>query len=256
MNTQDWEDTQIHAYVDGELEAAMAQRLEADSRADAQLAARVARQQQVRQLLRAQFDPVLEETVPQPLRAAAMRGSARSELPRAEVIPLAAHRRPEAAPRAAWSAREWGAIAATLLLGTLLGATLFGTSGNLPIETEQGRLVASGALETALSTQLSGTAPDGAAQVGLTFRASDGAWCRTFGLPQGPAGLACRRDGHWAVQLLDDSGSPARPGEFRQAGSSVSPALLGAIEALGAGEALTVEQEQEQVRAGWSFSAP
>lgn len=252
MNTRDhWEDTQIHAYVDGELEAQLAARLEADSRADAALAARIGQQQQVRRLLRAQFDPVLEEPVPPPLREAITR-----ELPRAEVIPLAARRTREPARRPAWSPREWSAIAATLLLGTLLGATLFGTSGNLPVETAGGRLVARGALDAALSTQLAGTAPERATQVGLSFRAADGAFCRTFGLPDGSAGLACRRDGRWAVQLLDGSGTPAQPGAYRQAGSSLSPALLGAIDALGAGEALTPEQEQQQVRGGWDAVSP
>jgi hypothetical protein len=244
-----WEDTQIHAYVDGELDALLAARLEADSRNDADLAARIGQQQQVRRLLRAQFDPVLEEPLPQQLRDAM--GS-----PRAEVINLGARRPREAAKRPAWSPREWGAIAATLLLGTVLGATLFGTSGDLPFEAMQGKLVARGELDTVLSTQLSGTAPEGATQVGLSFRAADGAYCRAFRLQHGSAGLACRRDGHWAVQLLDGGGTPAQPGEYRQAGSTISPALLGAIDALGTGEALTPEQEAQQVRAGWNARSP
>lgn len=245
-NQHDWEDTQIHAYVDGELEAQLAARLEADSRADAALAARIDQQQQVRRLLRAQFDPVLEETVPPQLHAAVSRG-----LPSAEVIPLASRRKPEPAKRPAWSPREWGAIAATLLLGTMLGATFFGRSGYLPIESENGALLARGDLDTSLSTQLSGTAPEGTTQVGLSFRAADGTLCRTFGLRDGSAGLACRRDGRWTVQLLDGGGTAPRSGEYRQAGSTISPALVSAIEALGAGEALTPEQEQQQLRAGW-----
>jgi hypothetical protein len=254
MNTRTlWDDTQIHAYVDGELDAPLAARLEADSRGDAILAARVERQRELRRLLRAQFDPVLEEPVPLPLRAAIA-----GHLPGAEVIPLdAARRARDSAQRPAWSLREWGAIAATLLLGTLLGAMLSGTSGDLPIETAQGRLVARGELDAALSTQLSGSVSGPATQVGLSFRGSDGAWCRTFGLPDGQAGLACRRDGRWAVQWLDDSGTgPARPGDYRQAGTALPPALLGAIAAMGAGEALTPEQEQQQLRAGWEDKTP
>jgi hypothetical protein len=254
MNTHStWDDLQIHAYVDGELDAQLAARLEADSRADAILAARIARQRGLRQRLQSQFDPVLEEPVPQRLRDA-MAGN----LPAAEVIPFDAARRARVSvQRPAWSPREWGAIAATLLLGTLLGATLFGTSGGLPIETARGRLVASGELDTALSTQLSGSAPGSATQVGLSFRAADGRYCRTFGLPAGQAGLACRRDGRWAVQLLDDSGTnQAQAGNYRQAGSTLPSALLGAIDALGAGEPLTPEQEQQQVRAGWEGAAP
>lgn len=253
MNTHSsWEDTHIHAFVDGELEAQLAARLEADSRADAALAARIARQQQVRRLLRAQFDPVLEETVPPQLRDA-MAGS----LPRAEVIPLAARRERASAKRLAWSPREWGAIAATLLLGTLLGATLSGTSNHLPVETARGQLVARGDLDAALSTQLSGAAADAAIRVGLSFRANDGALCRTFGLRDGSNGLACRRDDRWAVPLLEGSGTaPVQGGDYRPAGSALSPALLATIDALGAGEALTPEQEQQQVRTGWNAASP
>ena len=54
-------------------------RLEADSRADPALAARIAEQRELRARLRAEFDPVLSEPIPQRLSAALagpQRGSA------------------------------------------------------------------------------------------------------------------------------------------------------------------------------------
>jgi len=249
-----WDDAQIHAYVDGELDSQSAARLEADSGADAALAARIAGQRELRLRLQSAFDPVLDEPVPQPLRDAAAGGAQQ-----AQVIALDVARRARAPVRPAWSPREWGAIAATLALGTLLGAMLFRTPSGLPLETVQGQLLARGELDTALSTQASGPAPAGAAtRIGLSFRAGDGAWCRTFSLGNGSGGLACRRQQRWAVQLLEDSGASeaTTAGGFRQAGSSLSPALLGAIGALGADDALTPEQEQEQLRTGWKAAAP
>ena len=68
MTTQSpWDDARVHAYVDGELDAETSARLEADSRRDAALAARVAQQRELSARLRAEYGPVLEEPVPQRL---------------------------------------------------------------------------------------------------------------------------------------------------------------------------------------------
>jgi len=247
MNPADWNDLQVQAYVDGELDAQTTARIEADSHLDASLAARIMRQRELRRLLREGFAHVLDEPVPQRLRAAA------AAAPAATVIAFEAARRARAGLRPAWSVREWMAIAATLVIGTVLGSLALRIPGSLPLELVRGRLVARAALESALSNQLAGTTGAGAAvRIGLSVRAADGAYCRIFYLHTGAAGLACRRDAQWIVQLLDASAArgTAQDG-YRQAGSSLSPAMLGAIGALGAGEALTREQEQQQVRAGW-----
>ena len=243
-----WDDAQIHAYVDGVLDAETSARLEADSRRDAALAARIAQQRELRTLLRAEFDPVLEEPIPRRLRNA-LAGPA----PGAAVMPIGAARKEGARARPVWSTREWGAIAATLVLGVFVGQLGFRGAGNLPIETDQGKLVAAGFLETALSTQLTGAAPEGAAaRVGLSFRAGAGEYCRTFVLQTGAGGVACRRSGRWSVELLERAeGRLGEPGGFRQASSALSPAMLSAINALGAGDPLTVEEEKRRVGSGW-----
>lgn len=242
-----WDDAQIHAYVDGALDAAAAARLEADIRNNSLLAARVERQRELRRQLRAAFDPVLDEPVPSRLREAlAVQPAAVVELDKVRAV-----RGAGAAAR--WSLREWGAIAATLVIGTVLGSLLFRNAGDLPLETVQGDLVASGALDAALSTQPGGAAARGDLRIGLTFRVEDGSWCRTFSL-RGASGLACRRQDRWAVHLLED-GAPADAGDFRQAASALSPAMLGAIGALGAGDVLSPEQEQAQLRSGWQATS-
>ena len=249
MSTESsWDEEKIHAYVDGVLDAVTAARLEADSRTDAALAAQIARQRELGALLRAEFDPVLDEPIPQRLRDALARPAAGSA-----VTPIGAARKETPPSRPVWSIREWGAIAATLVLGVLVGQLAFRSPSRPPIETEAGRFVAANELDAALSTQISGAAPEGsAARIGLSFRAANGEYCRTFGLRTGAGGVACRRDGRWSVELLDAAAAPpAAPGDFRQASSALSPAMLGAINALGAGDPLTAEQERERVDSGW-----
>jgi hypothetical protein len=244
-----WDDAKIHAYVDGALDADAAARLERDSGSDAALAARIARQREVRALLRAEFDPVLDEPIPQRLL-----DTLAGPGPSSVVAPIGAARKERpGAPRPTWSLREWGAVAATLALGVLLGSQLFRGSSSLPIDTRSGQFVAASYLDAALSTQLAGAAPEGAAaRIDLSFRAADGQYCRTFALEVGTRGLACRRDGRWAVELLEAAAAqPAAPDGFRQASSALSPAMLGAMNALGASEPLTTEEEQQRLGSGW-----
>ena len=242
MSTQSpWDDARIHAYVDGALDSATAARLEADSRNDAALAARIARQRELSARLRAEYDPVLAEPVPQRLRDALV--------PSAAVTPIGAARK--AAPRASWSLREWAALAAAVVLGAVLGPFVFRGSSGLPIVSEGGRLVAAEYLDAALSTQIAGaTAED--ARIDLSFRATNGEYCRVFELRTGMGGVACRRDGRWSVEVLDASASPtSEPGGFRQASSALSPAIVSAMTTLGASEAMTLDEERQRLGSGW-----
>lgn len=254
MSTQSsWGNVEIHAYVDGVLDPDTSARLEADSRSDAALAARIAQQRELRTRLRAEFDRVLEEPVPQRLHEVlAGPGSG------AVVTPIGVARKagvPTARP--VWSLREWGTLAATLAFGAVLGSFLFSSSSGLPIEIVEGRLVASGYLDTALSTQIAGTTEGVPARVDISFRAAGGEYCRTFALRTGARGLACRRDGRWSVELLDGAAAPAsETGGFRQASSVLSPAMLGAMTALGAGDPLTAEEEQQRLGSGWDRPGP
>jgi hypothetical protein len=243
-----WDDTEIYAYVDGELDAEASARLEADSRNDAALATRIAKQRELKARLHAELDPVLGEPIPQRLRDA-LAGSGSG----AAVTPIGAARKDAGrTARAAWSPREWLAVAATLVAGVIVGMLASRGSGDLPFDTEQGRLVAADYLDAALSTQLAGAGPqDAAARIGLSFRSADGEYCRTFALRTGTGGLACRRDQRWSIELLDGAVEPGTDG-FRQASSALSPAMLSAIGALDAGEPLTEEEERQRLASGWN----
>lgn len=242
-----WSDEQIHAHVDGELDAPQSAQLEADSRADSTLAARIARQRALRERLQREFDPVLDEPVPGRLLQAL------DPLPTA-VTPIGAAR--GARTRPAWSLREWGAIAASLALGAILGAQLLRDS-QLPIDSAGGEVIASGYLAKALSTQLSaGTPQNPSVRVGMSFRSQRGEYCRTFSLRDGAGGLSCRREGRWVVEVLE-GGAPGEPGPtYRQAASALSPAMLAAISGLGAAEPLSQAEERQGLESGWKASAP
>ncbi|MEO6081399.1 MAG: hypothetical protein ABIQ86_16760 [Steroidobacteraceae bacterium] len=244
MNAPDdrWDDARIHAYVDGELDTFTAARLEAACRQDAMLNARVERQRRLRTTLAASFDPVLDEPVPARLLQAVKTAPATSV-----VTPIRAVR-----PRRAPGPPVWlGALAASLVIGLAVG-WFAPRSAGLPIAAGSGGLIATGYLDTALSQALSTDARRGASvQVALSFRSSDGAWCRSFSLAAGADGLACRTATGWRVEVLGQPPAPQAGGDYRQAGSSLSGAVLTAISERQAGDTLTLEQERQLREAGW-----
>ena len=226
-------DEELMAYVDGELDADARARVADAVAADPRLAARVATQQELRRRLGAHFDPVLAEPVPAALHAPQPRATRRQ-----------------------WRWQEWSAMAATLVLGVLLGPYVLRSSQPLPFVSAGGRVVAVGNLESALyrqpSGQLSGAA-DGAA-IGMSFRTADGAYCRTFALNPGPAGLACREWGEWVVELLARNPrgrQGAGPEVYRQAGTAFPPAVRAAVEARIDGEPLGADEEAALTARGW-----
>lgn len=185
-----------------------------------------------RRRLAAAFDGVLTEPVPDRL------GALLSE-PAPAVTDLAtvrARRR----PMSTWMA--WGGMAASLLLGTLIGARWHAGADSDP------RQLAGGPLARALDTQLA-SEPGGAIAVPISFKAKDGRYCRSFTTEQA-AGLACRdADGAWALQTL--VAATTRTSGMRQAASALPASVLEAVDAAMAGEALNAEQERAARDNGW-----
>lgn len=244
-----WDDDAIHAFVDGELDPALAQRIEAQCRNDAALASRVERQRRLRSRLAAAFDPVLDEPIPASLSTAvnAQTGSAL-------VTPIGNARSRKTSPvRNAWSVKEWSAIAASLVFGALVSALMLRQSA-APFRNSTDGMIATGYLDAALTSQPSGTIPeDSAASVALSFRATDGRYCRVFSLRTGAQGLACRNGQQWRVETLESqSASGGSAQDYRQAGSALSATLLSAIGQRGGAVSLTPEQESQLLQNRWS----
>lgn len=188
-----------------------------------------------RRRMAAAFGDVLNEPVPDRLKALLAEPA-----PVAQVLDLGAVRARRYG-MASWAA--WGGMAATLVLGTLIGTRLAPSGGD-----DAGRLVASGAVAKALDRQLA-SAPAGPVAVQISFKARDGRFCRSFSTTTA-AGLACREaDGAWALQQV--AAVAASGSGMRQAASSLPPSVLGAVDGLMAGEALNAEQEKAARDRGW-----
>jgi anti-sigma factor RsiW len=237
----------LSAYADGEVDAATRAALEAALATDPQLAQRVAHQRALRARVRDAFTPVLEEPVPERLLAS-VRGAAPAERT-GNVVAF------KQRPQARWSWPQWGAMAASLVVGVLLGPLLRPSAPQAPLETSGGRVLASGVLSQALSRQLASAQPPGApVAIGVSFRARSGDYCRTFVLreSQSLAGLACRAGPGWQVVALAQSEAPgAAAGGYRQAASALPPAVARTLDELIVGEPLDAAAETAARERGW-----
>jgi hypothetical protein len=113
-----------------------------------------------------------------------------------------------------------------------------------------GALVAAGDLAAALETKLSSESA-GPVRIGLSFKANDGAYCRSFlSRESATAGFACRDENHWNVSMIQSVGAPPG-GELRPAAADMPPAVLEAIEAKLSGEPLDIDAERAAREARW-----
>ncbi|HEY8003441.1 MAG TPA: hypothetical protein VIE16_04395 [Phenylobacterium sp.] len=224
------DDERVIAYVDGELAGEARVAFEAQMSADPALAAEVARHRALAARVAVAYAPVLEEPVPP--RLTALAGAANDRGP---------------IGRPAWP--QWAAMAACLVLGVAAGRAFWPEQG--PLAARGGELLARGALDRALTTALA-SEPGGAIRVGLTFKAADGRYCRTFESPADRlAGLACRRDGRWRAQTTT-AWAPPPASAYRQAASELPPAVLAAVDGLSAGPSLDAAAERAARDRGWS----
>ncbi|HYL72262.1 MAG TPA: anti-sigma factor [Candidatus Dormibacteraeota bacterium] len=239
-------DETLMAYADGELDAATRAAVESAAAADPQLAQRIARHRALRARLQGAFEPLLAQPVPERLLAVA-RGTG-GERRGDNVIAFGARRPPR------WSWPQWGAMAASLIVGVLLGPLLLRSGApRAPLDVSGGRVLASGALAHALSQQLASGQPAAApVSIGISFRARRGGYCRTFVLhqEQSLAGLACREGSSWQVMALAQSA--ASPGGYRQAASALPPAVAGTLDELMEGDPLDAASEAAARAHGWN----
>jgi hypothetical protein len=245
-----WSDEMLMAYVDGEADAASAAAIEQAAASDAALAARIERMRGLRAAVHAAYAPVLDEPVPDRLLAALQAASGAPN-----VVDLAARRAAQrAALRPRWSWFEWGAMAASVLLGVAIGALALRGLDEPIVVAEGGGLVARAALAQALSTQLAqDPLADAPVRVGLSFVSKAGEYCRTFALAQRAtvAGLACRSGGDWRISVVVQDESAAAPDRYRMAATPLPRAVLDAVDAAIAGDPLDAEAERVARERGW-----
>lgn len=244
-----FDDETVMAYVDGELDAARRAQIDAAMSGDAVLARRVEQQRALRARLGRAFTPVMDAPVPERLVAAA-RGADPAKSDRGNVLKFPA--RAARVPSAPWRTREWTAMAASLLVGVLLSWRFFGTSGSSPVVAGKDGLLARAELAVALDRQLaSEQSGDEPVLIGLTFKARDGNYCRSFVMRSTrTAGLACRAGSEWQIPA-SESAAPRESG-MQQAGSALPSSILRIIESRMDGAALDAEGEKAAQTRAWA----
>ena len=232
-------DEQLIAYADGELSGEELRAVEAALRTDPALQRFVAQQRALRQHIEVTFAPLLAEDVPDRLRQTLARAplSWRWRLQQM----FTGSRRP-----LLWSGFATGAA---LAFGVLLGI-LIAPQGAFRVDPETGALMARGELSTALDRQLASTQGTDI-RIGLSFKAKNGRFCRTFenaGSKGSLAGLACRGTDGWAVAAL--AAAPTDNSAYRMAGA-MPDTIRHAVAGMIAGEPLDAAAEKHARDAGW-----
>lgn len=248
------DDDTLQAYVDGELDAPSAARIDTALAHDAALARRVQQVRDVRAQLRAAFDPVLDEPVPARLSALLEPRSAQAALPATPLVtPAARHGTGTTRRRAT---RRWFVPGAALAASVALFAVAlwwWQPGGDL-VRRQGGQSFAAGALTHALDEALASEPKANApVAIGLSFRSTDGRICRTFVLRSAPAraGLACHEDAGWALPVLSAVTLPEAGGGLRQAASALPPVVQAAVDARLRGDVFDAQQERAARDAGW-----
>ena len=252
-------DETLMAYVDGELDDEVRAQVAAAIATDAEVAQRIARHEALNLSIRTAYAGVLDEPVPaefvRTARTAASggRGNNVSDLADARVARSA---KPQA-ERPRRVLREWGAIAASLIVGLILGQRFLGSGDAEPFATQAGDLLARGVLAQALSSELaSAPTPGASTRIGISFRARSGEYCRTFALggnearDHALAGLACREHGRWRIDALAPSVTGMTAG-YRMAGAALPKAVLQAMDEQIAGEPLDARGEAAARQHEW-----
>jgi hypothetical protein len=232
-------DEKFFSWLDGELDAAEAAQVEAAVAADPRLAERAAQHRAMQARLKAAFEPLADAPVPEQLLEAIRNPS------HANVVDFAdAKKRRE---RHWPSVPQWGAMAATLAIGILIGTIVPHQREAAPVEVQGGKIYAASALEHALDTELA-SAPRGAVRIGVTFRNQAGAICRSF-TASASSGVACRDDGRWQLRGLF-AAPEGQASDYRMAGG-VDPNLAALVDSTMAGEPFDASEEKQARQRGW-----
>jgi anti-sigma factor RsiW len=249
----------LMAYVDGELDASARAEVETAMRDDPEVAKRVAKHHELRAKIQLAYAAELTEAVPERLLAAVRQPvrAADSNIVDLKEARAAAQAPPRVQPRKpAW--RFAASMAASLVIGIGVGFFAWRHSDSVMIQTAGGALVASGSLAQSLSNQLAGDASSaGAVEIGVSFLAKSGDYCRTFALSgnASSAGLACRHEQRWEIRALTQPGTAGGSSEYRTASSSMSAAIISAVEQQISGEPLDRSAEVAALKRHWQPAA-
>jgi hypothetical protein len=226
----------FYAWLDGELEGEEAERVGARVAADPELQAKAEQHRRVEAQLRGAFDPVFSRDVPAP------------QFGSANIVDFREKRVERESHRASFGVPQWAAMAATLAIGIVAGQFVGNRSGEAPIESRDGMLVAAASLDRALDAQLASAEGEGRVRVGVTFRTRSGGICRSF-TNDGARGLACREGQDWRIEGLF-AAPEGQQGDYRMA-SGEDPRLAALIDERIAGEPFDAAAETAARDSNW-----
>jgi hypothetical protein len=246
-------DEQLMAYADDELDVETRRHVDAAMARDPEIAAAIERHRRMRQRLRTTFDPVLVEKVPDRLLATVNAVPAANSSA-AQVVGFATRRRKTLRH---WAWPEWGAIAASLIVGVLAGQMSWRSAPGDLFATRDGELVARAELAEVLSNKLANEPATEGIRVALSFRSKKGEYCRAFiATPRAAsstlAGIACHERDEWQMQTLArQRAETANTSTYRQAASALPPSVIATVSDAMEGEPLDVSAENAARAAGW-----
>lgn len=148
-------------------------------------------------------------------------------------------------------------LASALLAVLALGAGGGAAAGRFlapdaAMRSEADAVVAGGELARALERDPFTPADDPRpVRIGATFRARDGAWCRTFSARDGGgmAGVACRERGRWHVRMT--TRTPRNAGTRMRAAAEIPPSVKAAAAQMMSGDPVPPAQARRVREGGW-----
>ena len=237
-----YSDETLMAYADGELDADQRAEIATAIASDPELARAIERHRALAARVRAGYERVASEPVPE--RLSGLLADAQP----AKVTDLAARREARDTPMRRWGTAQW-MLAASVVVALFVGVLLL-HEPSPPYASVDGRLVARGKLDRALTTELAALPGDSDVNIGISFRDRAGRFCRTFHLQQEApvAGLACFGGAQWELAVLADA--PAQEPGMRTA-AAMPLEVLQAVDAAIDGEPLDASAELAARDAGW-----
>ena len=237
-----YSDEILMAYADGELDTDQRAEIAAAIASDLELARAVERHRALAARVRAGYEGIASEPIPDRLSALLAQGQPTT------VTDLAARREERATTRHRWGTAQW-VLAASVVVALFVGVLVL-HEPSAPYASVDGRLIARGMLDRALTTELAALPGESDVNIGISFRDREGRFCRTFHLQQEKpvAGLACFGDAQWELAVLADA--PAQETGMRTA-SAMPLEVLQAVDAAIDGEPLDAAAELAARDAGW-----
>jgi anti-sigma factor RsiW len=249
-------DQLLMAYVDGELSPDLAALILSRLESEPDLLERLEEHQRLRSELSAAYGSVMGEPLPPSLTALLSREGGQPTPPPA--TPLFNLAKPEPGSVFRRFGGGWPVLAAAAAAVFGIGLSEARHAGDPLTRSGDGGIVASGplarTLENSLAADAAGqVAKNSGARILASFEDRSGRYCRVF---EGAAGghedgVACKSGGRWLVVAMAN-GARAEPSEdYRQASSSLAPAIASAVDELQASSALTAEQERKARAQQW-----